>query len=247
MRRSSLLVFPLLVALALPAHGHYPVSLSAKDAQANSSRILVDGTISYAVTAIFTQSGQNRHFRFKLEDGQKLEFQYLILDKSPTNKLNEKKLPLITITSPENRTVRVKVNERRPFYEPYSKESYLYLARYSADARSGIYRISARSRAKSSIVLAVGTREVAGEIIEVGNQRGLCPATRSGESEISRSRGEQLLGMSEGAAMVCAEANRWIYRLGSRDDEYFPVTMDYRPDRVTVSVKLGRIDEVNVG
>ena len=53
--------------------------------------------------------------------------------------------------------------------------------------------------------------------------------------------------MKESGAEVCATANRWLYRVGERDGEPFAVTMEYRPNRVTVSVRSGTISAVTVG
>jgi hypothetical protein len=60
-------------------------------------------------------------------------------------------------------------------------------------------------------------------------------------------RATQLIGMTEKAAEVCAAANSWMFRVGERDGEQFPVTMDYRSNRVTVSVVSGTISAVAIG
>ena len=53
--------------------------------------------------------------------------------------------------------------------------------------------------------------------------------------------------MSERAAEVCAAANGWLYRVGERDGEQFAVTLDYRSNRVTVSVASAMITRVDIG
>ena len=65
----------------------------------------------------------------------------------------------------------LKINERTKFFEPYGGTNYLYLARYNALAMAGIYSFLITSRAKSEITLAVGEREIRGEVV-----RGLAPA-----------------------------------------------------------------------
>ncbi len=59
----------------------------------------------------------------------------------------------------------MKINERTKFYEPYGRTNYLYLARYSAPAEAGIYQFVATSRARAAITIAVGDREVPGEVL----------------------------------------------------------------------------------
>ena len=60
-------------------------------------------------------------------------------------------------------------------------------------------------------------------------------------------RAFDFIGMSERGAKACALANRWGFRVGERDGEQLAVTMDYRPDRVTVSVKADRVTAITVG
>jgi hypothetical protein len=76
---------------------------------------------------------------------------------------------------------------------------------------------------------------------------GQCPEDLKNEEEISQVRASQLVGMTEQAAEICAKSNSWLFRVGQRDLESFAVTMDYRPNRVTVSVLSGRISAINVG
>lgn len=64
---------------------------------------------------------------------------------------------------------------------------------------------------------------------------------------ITQKRADALLGMSEIQALECAESLQWGFRVGQRDSEAFPMTLDYRLDRVTVIVKLGVITRVDIG
>jgi hypothetical protein len=59
----------------------------------------------------------------------------------------------------------LKINERTKFYEPFSKVNYLYLARYTAVAQSGVYEFVITSKAKAAITIAVGEKEIMGEVI----------------------------------------------------------------------------------
>jgi hypothetical protein len=76
----------------------------------------------------------------------------------------------------------------------------------------------------------------------------VCPTpSNSDQSGITRGRANALIGMSEAEAEQCAASLNWGYRVGQRDAEMFATTMDYRLDRVTVTVILGVITRVNVG
>jgi len=45
--------------------------------------------------------------------------------------------------------------------------------------------------------------------------------------------------MKEGEAESCAAQLDWIYRVVSREGEDFPATLDYRVDRISVTIKMG--------
>jgi len=193
----SLVALALLFSASAPAHAHFPVSLNSSHNTISKSPVLIDGTISFAVYADFTKAKEQRHVRFALKSGDELNVEYLIVDAAPTNKLKKSQLPSVIVTSPSGKKISLPIKERTPFFEPYGKKNYFYLARLS--------------------------------------------------EEISESRALQLIGMKESGAEVCAAANRWLYRVGERDGEPFAVTMDYRPNRVTVSVRSGTISAVTVG
>ena len=161
----------LTVALALlfsgssAAYAHQPVVLSDSDTTAAKGPLLVDGTVSFAVRAAFTKTGQQKAFRAQFRDGDKLSVQYLIIDKQPTNKLKTSALPSLVITSPAGALMTLKLTERTKFYEPYGKVNYYYLARYSAEAEAGIYNFTITSKGKAAITVAVGDREVRGDVV----------------------------------------------------------------------------------
>jgi hypothetical protein len=242
-----------LCALALtfsasaPASAHFPVNLTSSHNTVSKSPILLDGTISFAVYADFTKAKEQRHVRFALKAGDQLNVEYLIVDAAPSNKLKNSQLPTISLTSPSGKKLSLPIKERTPFFEPFGKKKYLYLARLSQSGEAGIYSLSAVSKAKSSIVLSVGRTETRGEFLTVGTSQGQCPQSLKSEIEITQSRAQQLIGMTKQAAEICAAANKWLMRVGERDGEPLAVTMDYRPDRVTVSVRAGSISAVTVG
>ena len=250
MRRNSA-VFPIALALLLgasaPSHAHYPVSLSTSHNKVATSPILIDGTISFAVYASFAKAKEERFVRFALNRGEDLNLEYLILDQSPTNRLKNSQLPSVVVTSPSGKRINLAIKERTSFYEPFGKKNYFYLSRVNQSGEAGIYTVRATAKSRSSIVIAIGRTETRGDVLNVGMAQGECPAVITKEEMITESRAAQLIGMTERAAEVCAAANTWLYRVGERDGEQFAVTMDYRSNRITVSVRSGTITSVTVG
>jgi cytochrome b involved in lipid metabolism len=172
--RKSLVAVLVLAFSILPAgsaNAHQPVFLLPTDTTPNAGPLLVDGTVSFAIRASFTKSGQKQAFRAALKEDDSLEIQYLIVDKKPENTLKNTMLPQLVVTSPSGKKLTMKLNERTKFYEPYGRTNYLYLARYSAPAEAGIYQFVATSRARAAITIAVGDKEIPGEVL-----RGPAPA-----------------------------------------------------------------------
>jgi hypothetical protein len=171
----KLLISALITAMSAltisPASAHQPVVLLDTDTTAEKGPLLVDGTISFAIRASFTKSGQKKAFRAALKEGDQLDVQYLIVDKKPENTLKNTLLPQLVITSPTGKKTTIKFTERTKFYEPWGRTNYLYLARISTPAEAGIYSFVATSRTKSAITIAVGEKEVTGEVL-----RGPAPA-----------------------------------------------------------------------
>ena len=147
-----------------PAIAHQPVFLLDTDTTAAKGPLLVDGTVSFAVQASFSKSGEKRAFRAGLKDGDLLAVQYLIMDKRPSNGLKNSKLPQLVITAPDGTKTVMKLSERTPFYEPYSGTNYFYLSRLQVPAKEGIYSFTLTSRAKSAVTIAVGEQEIRGEV-----------------------------------------------------------------------------------
>jgi cytochrome b involved in lipid metabolism len=148
-----------------PASAHQAVVLLDTDTTAEKGPLLVDGTISFAIRASFTKSGQKKAFRAALKEGDQLDVQYLIVDKKPENMLKNTLLPQLVITSPTGKKITIKFTERTKFYEPWGRTNYLYMARISTPAEAGIYSFVATSRTKSAITIAVGEKEVTGEVL----------------------------------------------------------------------------------
>lgn len=64
---------------------------------------------------------------------------------------------------------------------------------------------------------------------------------------ITQDAADTLLGMTEGDATKMAGNNGWGVRVGQRDDEMFALTMDYRMDRVTLTIVADEVTKVDVG
>lgn len=164
MKRSLIVALAIAILLPVQAAAHQLVVLLDSDATAVTGPLLVDGTISFAVQASFTKAGQKKAFRAGLKAEDQLAIQYLIVDKKPENALKISMLPSIVVTTPTGKKITIRLNERTKFYEPYGGTNYLYLARFSAPAEDGIYSFLITSRAKSAITVAVGDREIRGEV-----------------------------------------------------------------------------------
>jgi len=147
------------------AVAHQPVVLLNSDTTAAKGPLLVDGTVSFAIRAAFNKAGEKKAFRAQFQAGDALEVQYLIVDKKPENTLKTNQLPSVVITGPGGFRLTMKINERTKFYEPYGRTNYLYLARNSEVAKAGIYNFVITARAKSAITVAVGEKEIPGEVV----------------------------------------------------------------------------------
>jgi hypothetical protein len=165
MRKLLAMVVALCVLGSGVAVAHQPVVLMDTDTTAAKGPLLVDGTVSFAIRASFTKAGQKKAFRAQFKDGDGLEVQYLIVDKKPESGLKSTQLPTLAVTGPGGFKLTMKLNERTKFFEPYGKTNYLYLGRYSGMAKAGVYSFVITSRAKSAITVAVGDREVPGEVV----------------------------------------------------------------------------------
>ena len=161
----KLLTGILVSVLLLPttAHAHQPVNLLDSETTAARGPLLVDGTISFAIRAAFTKSNQKKGFRFDLKEGENLNFEYLIVDKAPENKLKNAQLPQVVITAPNGSKTTVKFNERSKF--SYSGTNYLYLYRSKTPGQSGTYNVDITAKAKAAITLVVGEKEIPGEVV----------------------------------------------------------------------------------
>ncbi len=181
-RLTPLIAIALAISLAPAASAHQPVVLLDTDTTPSAGPLLVDGTISFAIRASFTKSGQKKAFRASLKEGELLSVQYLIVDKKPESALKNSLLPQLVITSPKGKKIVVALNERTTFFEPFGRTNYFYLSRVSQPAEAGIYSFVITSRARAAITVAVGDREVQGEVV-----RGAAPTIKPTPAAVQES------------------------------------------------------------
>jgi len=110
MRRLVIAVIAALVLSSSAAFAHQPVVLLDTDTTAAKGPLLVDGTVSFAIRASFTKSGQKKAFRAQFQEGEALAVQLLIVDKKPENSLKSSQLPSVVITGPDGFKVTMKIN-----------------------------------------------------------------------------------------------------------------------------------------
>ena len=159
----------IIIALAFVGSGvavaHQPVVLLNSDTTAAKGPLLVDGTVSFAIRASFSKAGEKKAFRAQFKEGDALEVQYLIVDKKPESSLRVAQLPTLVVTGPGGYKTTMKLNERTKFYEPFGRTNYLYLGRFSDMAKAGIYSFVVTARGKAAITVAVGEKEIPGEVV----------------------------------------------------------------------------------
>jgi hypothetical protein len=165
MRKVLITVLVLSFMAGTSAQAHQPVDLLTTDTTAAKGPLLVDGTISFAVRAAFSKAGEKKGFRAAFAQGDGLSVEYLIVDKRPENTLRPTQLPTLVMTSPKGKSLTLKFTERTKFFEPYGGVNYLYLARYQAVAEAGEYSFLMTAKKKASITVAVGVKEIPGEVL----------------------------------------------------------------------------------
>ena len=81
MKRIFSIALLVAVAVVMPhmytsAWAHTPVTLLDSDTTPSAGPLLVDGTVSFAIRASFTKSGQKKAFRAALKKGEELVVEY---------------------------------------------------------------------------------------------------------------------------------------------------------------------------
>lgn len=78
---------------------------------------------------------------------------------------------------------------------------------------------------------------------------GVCPTKSATDFNpgITQRRANALLTMTEADAEMCAMNLDWLYRVGMRDGEMYGLTLDYRLERVTITLVDGLVTKVDLG
>lgn len=125
----------------------------------------------------------------------------------------------------------------------YLVPGYTFIAAKDESGFAGRYTVSA---------LPDEYMQVADAVNEVPMTEVPVPETGTGAAvdptaAITQESADVLVGMTETDATKSAEGKGWVVRVGSRDGEDFALTMDYRTDRVTLTVKADKVTAVVVG
>lgn len=96
-------------------------------------------------------------------------------------------------------------------------------------------------------VLLLVTAACGGSDVPPSSDRACPQGDPADMMEITRQRAELLVGYLEADAERCASELGWAYRVGMRDGESFPVTMDFSLSRVTVTIEEDVVTAIAVG
>ena len=66
-------------------------------------------------------------------------------------------------------------------------------------------------------------------------------------AKLVQEQSQEFIGLTEANAELCAAQNNLGFRVGSRDGEFFALTMDYIPTRVTVDVEKNLVVKIQAG
>jgi predicted homoserine dehydrogenase-like protein len=66
-------------------------------------------------------------------------------------------------------------------------------------------------------------------------------------AKIVEKESQSFIGLTETSVEFCALQNNLGFRVGSRDGEFFALTMDYIPTRITVDVEKNIVTKIQAG
>ena len=130
----------------------------------------------------------------------------------------------------------------------YLVPGYTFIAAKDENGYAGRYTVSALPDEYMQVTDAVDVAPMT----EVPATAAPVPETGTGAAVepialITQADADTLVGLSESDATKTVESKGWVVRIGSRDGEDFALTMDYRTDRVTLTVKSDKVTAVVVG
>ena len=130
----------------------------------------------------------------------------------------------------------------------YLVPGYTFIAAEDEYGYAGRYTVSALPDEYMQVSDAVN--EVPMTEVPVPDTAGATPSVDPAvdpDMSVAQDVADTVLGMSEAEATQTAEAKGLTVRVGSRDGEDFALTMDYRTDRVTLTVVAGIVTAVTPG
>ena len=130
----------------------------------------------------------------------------------------------------------------------YLVPGYTFIAAKDENGYAGRYTVSALPDEYMQVTDAVDVAPMT----EVPATAAPVPETGTGAAVepialITQADADTLVGLSESDATKTVESKGWVVRIGSRDGENFPLTMDYRPDRVTLTVVSDKVTVATPG
>ena len=124
-----------------------------------------------------------------------------------------------------------------------AEDEYGYAGRYTVSALPDEYmQVADAVDAVPATEVPVPDTAVASTDVEPAVDPAVDP-----DMSVAQDVADTVLGMSEAEATKTAEAKGLTVRVGSRDGEDFPLTMDYRIDRVTLTVKADKVTAATPG
>jgi hypothetical protein len=126
----------------------------------------------------------------------------------------------------------------------YLVPGYTFIAAEDEYGYAGRYTVSALPDEYMQVADAVN--EVPLSIAPVTAAPAVDPAVDP-DMSVAQDVADSVVGMSEAEATKTAEAKGLTVRVGSRDGEDFPLTMDYRTDRVTLTVVADKVTAATPG
>ena len=124
-----------------------------------------------------------------------------------------------------------------------AEDEYGYSGRYTVSALPDEYMQTA-----DAVVIESGEPGVTEPVPDTAvASTGGSSGAGSEPTAITQEAADTLVGLSESEAVEAAVGNGWQARIGSRDGEDFALTMDYRFDRVTLTIVGDKVTAVSVG
>jgi hypothetical protein len=124
-----------------------------------------------------------------------------------------------------------------------AEDEYGYAGRYTVSALPDEYmQVTDAVDAVPATDVPVADTAVAAPSVEPSVEPAVDP-----DIAVAQAVADSVVGMSEAEATKTAEGKGLTVRVGSRDGEDFPLTMDYRPDRVTLTVVSDKVTAATPG